>query len=206
MTREEETVVITRVLGGDANAFETLVLEYQKQVYNQALRLLDNEEDALDASQDAFLRAYRSLGGFRGESKFSVWLYRLTSNICIDKIRGRKRQQTVSLTVANEDEEPRDQEIPDERSDPAAVLDSAETLRAVADGLNSLSEDYRQILILREINGLSYDEIGSVLQLEVGTVKSRIFRARRQLSGFLMDTGNFCEKAPSDISKEVREA
>ena len=90
MTREEESAVIARVLAGDADAFEPLVREHQTNVYRLALRLLGNEADAADAAQDAFLKAYTSLGSFRGESRFSVWLYRLTNNVCIDALRRRK--------------------------------------------------------------------------------------------------------------------
>ena len=98
MDQDEERRIITQVCAGDANAFEALVVAYQKQVYNLALRTVGNEEDAADMTQEVFLRAYRALGTFRGESKFSVWLYRLTTNVCIDFLRSRRRHPTVSLT------------------------------------------------------------------------------------------------------------
>lgn len=100
MDRDEERRIIAQVCAGDANAFEALVVAYQKQVYNLALRTVGNEEDAADMTQEVFLRAYRALGTFRGESKFSVWLYRLTTNVCIDFLRSRRRHPTVSLTAA----------------------------------------------------------------------------------------------------------
>ena len=93
MDRDEERRIIAQVCAGDANAFEALVVAYQKQVYNLALRTVGNEEDAADMTQEVFLRAYRALGTFRGESKFPVWLYRLTTNVCIDFLRKQKRQQ-----------------------------------------------------------------------------------------------------------------
>ena len=105
MDQDEERRIIAQVCAGDANAFEALVVAYQKQVYNLALRTVGNEEDAADMTQEVFLRAYRALGTFRGESKFSVWLYRLTTNVCIDFLRSRRRHPTVSLTAADEDDE-----------------------------------------------------------------------------------------------------
>lgn len=201
MTREEEYAVIRRVCAGDTDAFEALVTAYQKQVYNLALRTVGNEEDAADMTQEAFLRAYRSLGSFRGDSKFSVWLYRLTTNICIDFLRSRGRRPTVSLTAADEDEEPQELDVADDRFDPVQSLERAELRRAVQRGLASLPEDYRRILMLRELSGLSYAEIGQVLRLEEGTVKSRLFRARKKLCDFLRKDGNLPDSFPSNNMK-----
>ena len=201
MTREEEYAVIRRVCAGDTDAFEALVTAYQKQVYNLALRTVGNEEDAADMTQEAFLRAYRSLGSFRGDSKFSVWLYRLTTNICIDFLRSRGRRPTVSLTAADEDEEPQELDVADDRFDPVQSLERAELRRAVQRGLASLPEDYRRILMLRELSGLSYPEIGQVLRLEEGTVKSRLFRARKKLCDFLRKDGNLPDSFPSNNMK-----
>lgn len=201
MTREEEYAVIRRVCAGDTDAFEALVTAYQKQVYNLALRTVGNEEDAADMTQEAFLRAYRSLGSFRGDSKFSVWLYRLTTNICIDFLRSRGRRPTVSLTAADEDEEPQELDVADDRFDPVQSLERAELRRAVPRGLASLPEDYRRILMLRELSGLSYAEIGQVLRLEEGTVKSRLFRARKKLCDFLRKDGNLPDSFPSNNMK-----
>ena len=201
MTREEEYAVIRRVCAGDTDAFEALVTAYQKQVYNLALRTVGNEEDAADMTQEAFLRAYRSLGSFRGDSKFSVWLYRLTTNICIDFLSSRGRRHTVSLTAADEDEEPQELDVADDRFDPVQSLERAELRRAVQRGLASLPEDYRRILMLRELSGLSYAEIGQVLRLEEGTVKSRLFRARRKLCDFLRKDGNLPDSFPSNNMK-----
>ena len=201
MDRDEEKSIIVRVLAGDTEAFEALVLENQKQVYNLALRMTGSEEDANDIAQEAFIRAFRSLASFRGDSKFSVWLYRLTSNICIDFLRRRQRHQTVSLTYDTEDSEGGQLEIPDERFTPEAGLERSELRSAVLRGLDSLSPEFRNILLLREIDGLSYGEISRALDLEEGTVKSRIFRARKKLTEFLLRDGNIPDKAPSQSRK-----
>ena len=122
---------------GDTNAFEALVVAYQKQVYNLALRTVGNEEDAADMTQEVFLRAYRALGTFRGESKFSVWLYRLTTNVCIDFLRSRRRHPTVSLTASEDDEQPQFDLPADESVGPEQQLTRSEMRRSVARGLAS---------------------------------------------------------------------
>lgn len=190
MTREREAAIINAVLGGDVNAYEILVKEYEKNVYNLALRMTGNSEDAYDMSQEAFIKAYNSLSSFRGDSKFSVWLYRIVSNVCLDFLRSRNRRATVSLSMENDEGEEVELDIADENSSPQALLDRSLTRDAVRRGLQALPPDHREILLLREIQGLSYDEIAETLDLEVGTVKSRIFRARKKLCAFLIKDGN----------------
>ena len=202
MTRQEEQEIIQRVLSGDTEAFEALVLEHQNKVYSLALRMVGNEEDARDMAQEAFIRAFNSLTGFRGDSKFSVWLYRLTSNICIDFLRSRAKKRTVSMTwTDDEGEDAGELEIPDERFMPEQSLERASVRESVQRGLDSLSPQYREILLLREINGLSYDEISEALGIEPGTVKSRIFRARKKLCDFLLREGNIPEFGASNAPK-----
>lgn len=154
MDRDEERRIIAQVCAGDANAFEALVVAYQKQVYNLALRTVGNEEDAADMTQEVFLRAYRALGTFRGESKFSVWLYRLTTNVCIDFLRSRRRHPTVSLTAADEDDEQPQFDIPaGEASCPEQQLARSELRRAVVRGLDQLPDDARKILSCASLTG-----------------------------------------------------
>lgn len=201
MTREQEAAIVRKVLGGDANAFETLVLEYEKNVYNIALRMTGNSEDAADMTQEAFIKAYNSLQSFRGDSKFSVWLYRIVSNVCLDFLRSKNRRPTVSLSVEDDDGEDAQLDVADESQSPEHLLDRKLTRESVRRGLDSLPPDYRQILLLREIQGLSYDEIAQALGLEVGTVKSRIFRARKRLCTFLIDDGNISDFSSSGKMK-----
>lgn len=190
MTREEEARIVRRVLDGDVNAFEKLVTEYEKNVYNIALKMTGNSEDAADMTQEAFIKAYNSLESFRGDSKFSVWMYRITTNVCLDFLRSRSRKPTVSLSVEDDDGGETELDIPDESQSPELLLERGLTRDAVRRGLAALPEDYRQILLLREIQGFSYEEIAAVLKLESGTVKSRIFRARKKLCAFLIQDGN----------------
>ena len=188
MTEQE---LVARARRGDESAFEALVTENEKRIYNLCRRLTGSQEDAAELTQEAFLNAWRGLGRFQGESSFSTWLYRLATNACIDFLRKEKRRQSLSMTVSLDDEEEaRQVELPDERYAPEGALERAEARRAVAEGLERLTLEHRQVLVMREIHGLSYAEIGQVLGLEEGTVKSRIARARGALRKVLTERGN----------------
>ena len=204
MISDFDDAIIKSVLAGDVNAFETLVTKYEKTVYNLALRMTGNAEDAADMTQEAFLKAYRSLKNFRGESKFSVWLYRITSNVCLDFLRSKSRRAETSLTVENDEGEEEELAVPDLSANPEDKLLSSLTREAIGRGLETLSPEQREILLLREINGLSYDEISKTLGIELSTVKTRIFRARKRLAAFLINDGNIPEKYASNVSGEVK--
>lgn len=204
MTRDEELTCIRRVLAGERNAFEALVEDNQRRVYTLALHMLGNEQDASDAAQEAFLRAYTSLHSFRGDSRFSTWICRLAANQCVDVLRARGRQGAMlSLTaeLPDEDGELREIQLPDERFSPETALEKKELRAALARGLAELPEEYRQILVLRELAGLSYEELEKTLKLEKGTVKSRLSRARKKLCAFLAGDGNLFGMPPSKETK-----
>lgn len=205
MTRETEMQIIQRVLDGHTDDFEALVHENQKKIYNLALKMVGNKEDAWDISQETFIKAFKALRSFRGDSSFSVWIYRLASNLCIDFMRKEKKNRAIPLVYINEAEEEKELEISDVSMEPEALYERAELRRAIEEGLEALPDDHRQVLILREINGLSYTEIAQVLNLEIGTVKSRIFRARSNLAKYLQSKGNFSDKKTSKTSKGGRD-
>lgn len=196
MTEVSEKKIIEKVLGGDANAFEELVLKYEKTVYNLALRMVGDRDDAFDMTQEAFIKAYGSLSSFRGDSKFSVWIYRITTNVCLDFLRSKSRKQQVSLTVSYDDEDAQ-LDIPDPKAAPEQQLMQKMSMQSVEEGLKTLPDKQRQILVMRELGGMSYAEIGAALSLEEGTVKSRIFRARKRLCTFLLDSGNIPDSLAS---------
>ena len=197
MTEVSEKKIIEKVLGGDANAFEELVLKYEKTVYNLALRMVGDRDDASDMTQEAFIKAYGSLSSFRGDSKFSVWIYRIATNVCLDFLRSKSRKQQVSLTVSDDDDEDAQLDIPDPKADPEQQLMQKMSMQSVEEGLKTLPDKQRQILVMRELGGMSYAEIGAALSLEEGTVKSRIFRARKRLCTFLLDSGNIPDSLAS---------
>ncbi|MDE6900501.1 MAG: sigma-70 family RNA polymerase sigma factor [Oscillospiraceae bacterium] len=182
-----------RAAGGDEDAFAQLVGLHEKKVYGLALRMCGNPEDAADAAQEAFLAAWKGLPRFRGEAGFSTWLYRLTSNAAIDHLRRVKRQRgEVSLDGGGPG-----LDAVDNAPSPQAQAEETELREAVAEGLSMLSEDHRQALLLRELRGLSYEEIASELRVDLGTVKSRISRARGSLRKILVKNGNLSGYLPS---------
>lgn len=181
----DEQKFISLAQKGDQSAFEALVTRYEKQVYHQALRLLANPEDAADVTQEVFLKVWRSLPTFQGDSSFATWLYRLTDNAAIDLLRReKKRRGDASL---DDEEYQWDSTLADPDSSPEKKLERQELRRSVAEGLKKLSEEHRRVLVLREINGLSYEEIAGILDLTTGTVKSRIARARTALAKLLKE-------------------
>lgn len=185
--------LVRRAAGGDEDAFARLVELHEKKVYNLTLRMCGNPEDAADAAQDAFLAAWKGLPNFRGEAGFSTWLYRLASNAAIDHLR-RVRRQRGELSL---DDNGLGLDAVDGAPSPQARAEGAELREAVAAGLGQLSEDHRQALVLREIQELSYEEIASALEVDLGTVKSRISRARGALRKILLKNGNLSGYLPS---------
>lgn len=190
LTREEELHLIDLVLAGEGEAFEGLVLEYQKKIYNLCLRMTRNHSDAEEVAQETFLKAFRSLGSFRRDSSFYVWLYRIASNLCIDLLRREKQRGPELLSLDGGEETERPLELPDMGALPEELLEKKELRAALQAGIDALPARQRQILSLRGLCGLSYSEIAEVLDLEEGTVKSRISRARAALMKHLLENGN----------------
>ena len=182
MTDLQERDLIRKAKQGDMLAFEELILKHEKIVYNLALRMMNHSEDAMDISQEVFLKAYRSLANFDERSAFSTWLYRITHNTCIDEIRKRKGKQTYSLEEDLESEDGSMQrQVADDGDTPEESLMRKEQKSEILRALDTLSEEHKAAIILRDVKGMSYEEIAEILDLSLGTVKSRINRARNQL-------------------------
>lgn len=175
---------------GDLAAFNWLVLRYQTRVYNLCLRMLSDPEAAADATQEAFLSAYRAIGRFKGE-QFRTWLLRIATNACLDMLRSRKRKPTQSLfsrgALGEDEGEPLPIADLDPSVDPEAVALSAETIAAIQAGLALLPEDQRIALVLVDVQGMSYDEAASITGSNLGTIKSRINRARARMRDYLRE-------------------
>ncbi len=192
----DEKLWIEQAAAGDASAFEQLVLRYQNQVYNLALRMVNNESDAQDLAQEAFIRAWRALNSFQHTAQFSTWLYRLTSNVCIDFLRSQKRHRVISLTVLQDDES-QQWDMPDGQPLPESQAIAREEQRILLEAMAALEPEYRQILTLRILNDCSYQQIAQILGIREGTVKSRLSRAREQLRKKLSQNGNYFASASS---------
>lgn len=175
--------VIEACKKGDADAFERLVQLTHKDVYSLAYRMMGNPEDAAEASQDTYLKLLRAIKTFRGDSKFSTWLYRVTSNVCLTTLRKRARRgQEASLD--SEDW----MEIATEEAGPDEQAERAWDKRRVEGGLRQLPENYRVVIVMKDIYGMAMKEMASQLKITESAVKVRLFRARRRLKDILTES------------------
>ncbi len=179
--------LVMRAKRGDTDAFGELVARYEHRIFNLAYRMMGDPEDGADMAQEAFLRAFKALRGFRGDASFSTWLYRVASNVCLDELRRRGRRGEVSLDAPLTTEQGQlRREVPDTAAGPAEVVERREAEALVHRALGLLPDDHRLVVLLRDIEGLSYGELAEALGCPVGTVKSRLNRARAKLRELLL--------------------
>ncbi len=191
----DELRAIAQAKKGEADAFAFLVETYETSVYRLALRMCGNAHDAEEVAQEAFVAAWKGLPSFRGESKFSSWLYQLTTNAAIDFLRREKRHRAA--TPLEDEMEPVSPDTPQQ------AVEEDEVRHALQQALDSLTPEHREIFLLRQMRQLSYEEIGRLLDLEPGTVKSRLSRAKKQLRHILTQKGNLF--APSSVIRSGEE-
>lgn len=186
MALSDEEGLINKASKGDAAAFEALVTKYEKGVYNLAFRLVSDRDDAMDIAQEVFLKAYQALPRFRGDSRFSTWIYRVCVNASLDHLRRKQKMASYSLDEPlSFKESPVTREIEDESG---SVEDSVETKslgQAVLAVLRDLEPQHRVIILLSDVKGYSYQEIADILGLCMGTVKSRLHRSRNMVRKLL---------------------
>ncbi len=178
-----EAELVRRAKDGDMAAFEQLISNYQMKIYHIAYHMLSNEQDAEDAAQEAMIKAYRYLGSFKEESGFYTWIYRITHNICLDMLRRRKRSLTHETDLVKKDQDGQEAElqIVDAKPQPEEQLMRQQVQNEMQNAIAELKENYRVVLVMRDIEGMSYDDIAAVLEISAGTVKSRLNRARENL-------------------------
>ena len=192
----EESALILDAQHGNLEAFNSLVLVYQDALYNTALRILSDEEQAADAVQDAFLSAFRALNSYRGGS-FRAWLLRTVTNACYDELRRQKRRPTTPLEpeTADGDEVESPRWLADPHATPEESLDQAELEHAIQHCLENLPTDFRTIVVLADIQGLDYIEVAAVVKKPLGTIKSGLARARLRLRECLQGFGELLPAA-----------
>ena len=182
---KSQAEAIGRCRAGDTAGFDQLVQQHYQFAYNIAYRMLGDPDRAADATQAAFVRAFRALDSFRAEASFSTWLYRIVTNVCLDQVR-QADKQPASLTLLADDEATlEERDVPDEQADPARQVQQHQRQQMVHNALQELNAEHRAVVVLYDLNGFSYQEIAQMLELPVGTVKSRLNRARLILKDLL---------------------
>lgn len=184
---ESDSYLVDRALDGDIAGFEKLVTRYQNKIMGYVGRMTNGDrEEAEDITQEAFIKAYRSLDSFRGQASFSTWLYKIATNLCIDRARTKKRrpQQAYSLDepMDKEEEGGGGREIADSRFEPSKGVERDELRTLVRQTVGEMPDKQRQVLIMCDLQGMPYEEIAAALDIPLGTVKSRIFHARADLA------------------------
>ncbi|MGL5676897.1 MAG: RNA polymerase sigma factor [Cellulosilyticaceae bacterium] len=187
MDEQIEKMLIEQAQKGSVEAFEKLIIHHEKTIYAICLRMLCHEQEAYDAAQEVCVKIWRQIKHFEGNAKFTTWLYRIATNQCLDMLRKQKRKDEVSLYQENK--EKGEVHLLEQEDTKASVEEHMERL-AMQDvmslALGELKEEYREILVLRDMEGYAYEEIARVLELNNGTVKSRLSRARMALKKILM--------------------
>jgi RNA polymerase sigma-70 factor, ECF subfamily len=173
-----DSILVTRAQQGDSPSFEELVRRYEQKVYSITYRMLGRDDDASEALQETFLRAYRFLPKFESKSSFYTWLYRIATNVSLTRLRKRKQPPMVSLDEPISEDGNSSREIPDETRTPESDLRRKDIRDAIQRAVDDLPEDYKSVIVLRDLEGLSNHEVGDALRLSVPAVKSRLHRGR----------------------------
>jgi RNA polymerase sigma-70 factor (ECF subfamily) len=186
---EQDAQLIARCQSGDTAAFNDLITKYRSKVYSMIFNMVRNEQDAWDLSQEAFLKAWRNLDRFRGQSSFYTWLYRIATNVTIDWVRKKQIEGGVEFddTIGMTDIEPGSSTTPQAEALPHQRMEQEEVQARIADAIEQLSPEHRTVILLREVDGLQYEEIAEAMHCSVGTVMSRLFYARKKLQTLLRD-------------------
>lgn len=184
---DEDRALVLKAQKGDMEAFEELVARHRDKVYARAFTMMRNEEEALDLSQEAWVKGWQRLAQFQGDSSFSTWITRIVINLCLDELRRHKRQRSESIEALDEETGGVERQMPVVEANPTAGLESQELRTRIDEAMKKLSDEHRTVLTLHEFQDMEYKEIARVLGCSIGTVMSRLFYARRRLAGLLSD-------------------
>ncbi len=184
-TNDEELVEAAK--NGQLDAFEELVARHRDKIYARAFSMMRNEDEAVDVSQEAWVKGWQRLGQFHGESSFATWMTRITINLCLDQLRKRKRQRTESLEEMTEESGGVERQMPAVTVNPTERLERAELRKKIDEALGQLTHEHRTVLVLHEFEEMEYKEIARTVGCSIGTVMSRLFYARRRMAALLAD-------------------
>ena len=171
--------------GGDTESFEELVFRHRDKIFARAILMVRNEEEAMDLSQEAWVKAWQRLAQFHGDSSFATWITRIVINLCLDHIRRQKRVRAESIEALDEESGGVERQMPVECANPTEGLEKEEMRERIDEAMEKLTEAHRTVLVLHEFEGLEYKEIAKRVGISIGTVMSRLFYARRRLAALL---------------------
>jgi RNA polymerase sigma-70 factor (ECF subfamily) len=181
----EDSALVARAQGGDANAYEELVFRHGNKIYARAFSMMRNEEDARDLSQGAWVKGWQRLHQFQGDSSFSTWMTRVVINLCLDELRKMKRRRTESMDQLADENGGVERQIPVETVNPTERLERHELRERIDEALEKLSDNHRTVMVLHEFEGLEYKKIAEIMKCSIGTVMSRLFYARKKMASLL---------------------
>ena len=183
----EDAALVKAAQKGDMGAFEELVARHRDKVYARAFSMMRNEDEAIDLSQEAWVKGWQRLAQFQGESSFATWMTRIVINLCLDALRKQKRQRTESIEEMTEESGGVERQMPAITVNPTERLERGELRQRIDRGLAQLSHEHRTVLVLHEFEEMEYKQIAKVMDCSIGTVMSRLFYARRKLAALLAD-------------------
>lgn len=183
----DDMALVRAAKKGDMGAFEELVARHRDKIYARAYSMMRNEEEAIDLSQEAWVKGWQRLVQFQGDSSFTTWMTRITINLCLDQLRRKKRQRTESIEEMNEESGGVERQMPVVTVNPTERLERAELRVRIDQALNQLSEAHRTVLVLCEFEQMEYKTIAKSMNCSIGTVMSRLFYARRKMAVLLKD-------------------
>src|SRR5882757_9677886 len=183
----DDRALVKAAQQGDMGAFEELVARHRDKIYARALSMMRNEEEAIDLSQEAWVKGWQRLKQFQGESGFGTWMTRIVINLCLDQLRKQKRQRTESIEAMDEESGGVERHMPVVTVNPTAGLERQELRQRINKALGQLSHEHRTVLVLHEFEEMEYKEIAKAMECSIGTVMSRLFYARRKMAAILTD-------------------
>src|SRR5882757_6662325 len=183
----DDRALVKAAQQGDMQAFEELVARHRDKIYARAFSMMRNEEEAIDLSQEAWIKGWQRLKQFQGESSFGTWMTRIIINLCLDQLRKHKRQRTESIEAMSEESGGVERQMPVVTVNPTAGLERAELRQRIDKALSQLSYEHRTVIVLHEFEEMEYKQIAKTMECSIGTVMSRLFYARRKLAALLND-------------------